>query len=462
MNSQNFNDILKKRASEFILPPYDNALSNVIEARRKKRQRKARWLIALIGLTSCLLLSAIVFFYQDNKSGISSQLTSENKMQKIDDISLRYQAKTENGNESLKDNIGVISNEELNSKSRISNETRQSSVKPFVKIKPQVSIARNDKEKEKMNLLPLQKIANSQVENQIEITSNLNKEKSTSIDGAKNDLNNEVGAVEIKSLTPDTIQPIYSRPTYLNLLANIDSLNNNVTASKNVKNTKYGFQISLFNHYMLLNKAYNGAENELIENDFGINYKEQAKQSYSIGILAGISMNKFSFTMGLAYNQVEFNKLLLIENPSKNVSPPGIKDIFLNASGYKVNVIDQSMSFMEMPFLIGYRIGAKKLTFNVETGLFTQYLSQTNTYLLVMNNNRLETSTNDDAASNRFERWQFGFVSSVNMQYNLTKNLSVFLGPIAKIHLYQYYKKEFTERNPPVYLGVNSGIKFIF
>lgn len=462
MNSQNFNDTLKERAAKFILTPYDNALGNVIEARRKKRQRQTRWLLALIGLSSCILITTIVFFNQPDKLEISNHLINENKVREHSVNSLRYQAKTENGNESLRDKMGEISNGELNSKSRISNETRQSSVNSLVEIQRQVKLAKNAKEKVKMNFNSIQKPTISIVENHNPIASNTNNDKSLAVANSSNVTNNEIEVAKMKSATSDTVPSINSQVAQVTSVLKNDSLTKLVGDSKRVPKTKYGFQGSIFNHYMLLNQAYNGAENDLIKNDFGINYKEQAIQSYSVGVMAGLSINKFSFSIGLAYNQVGFDKLLFIESQLQNTTAPGIKDIFLNSSGYKVNVIDQSLSFVEVPILVGYKMGSKKLTCNIEAGLTTQYLNQTNTYLLVMNNNRLETSTNDDAASNRFEKWQLGFVSSINMQYSLTKNIGIFVGPIAKVHTYQYYKKEFTERNAPLYFGVNSGIKFIF
>ncbi len=462
MNSQNFNETLKERAAKFILTPYDNALSNLIEARRKKRQRNKRILIAMIGLTSCILLSSIVFFYQLDKLEISNQMISENKVQQLNEKPPTYSGNALNGNSILNNEKSESTNDEINSKSRIADENLRRIDKLSIKTKEPILISKNGEDKLKKNFNTFQKPTISIVENHNSIASKSNNDKAPVVAVTNLATINEIDIAKIKSATFDSTTSIISQIAESTFVSKDDSLKNIVSLSKKVSKTEYGFQISLFNHYMLMNQAYNGAENDLIKNDFGINYNEMAKQSYSVGFMAGLTIKKFTFSLGVAYNKVDFDKLLFFESPLQNATAPGLKDLFLNSSGYKVNVIDQSLSFIEVPILIGYKMGSKKLTCNLEAGLTSQYLNQTNTYLLIMNNNMLETSTNDDAASNRFEKWQLGIVSSVSLQYNPTINFGIFVGPIAKMHAYQYYKKEFTERNAPVYLGVNSGIKFIF
>jgi hypothetical protein len=138
------------------------------------------------------------------------------------------------------------------------------------------------------------------------------------------------------------------------------------------------------------------------------------------------------------------------------------KGSLINDFGYNINVIDQSLSFVEMPILLAYTIGSKKINYTLETGCAFQYLTQTNSYLLISDVNGFSYNTRNDASNSRFNQFQIAGQFSFLINYNLTKHLSIYGGPLTKFHLGQYFKQEFTDRNAPIYFGLNSGINFKF
>jgi hypothetical protein len=197
----------------------------------------------------------------------------------------------------------------------------------------------------------------------------------------------------------------------------------------------------------------------LIKNQFELIYNEQANQSYSIGFMVGFSHRNFSLKTGLAYNHVQFNNLFIKKGGANTLVN---NELFLNNYGLNINVIDQSLSFIECPILLGYQIGNKKLNCVFETGLAIQHLAQTNSYFLVSEAAGNDYKAKNDVDNNRFNRLQLAMQASVLANYKLTNRVSVFIGPIAKFHIGQYYKDEFTKRNSPIYFGANSGINFKF
>jgi hypothetical protein len=180
-----------------------------------------------------------------------------------------------------------------------------------------------------------------------------------------------------------------------------------------------------------------------------------------LGFLFGLTQKKMGLKVGFAYNNVQFDKLFIQPN-SMGLGANISKGALVNDFGYNINVIDQSLSFVEMPILLGYTIGSKKINYTLETGCAFQYLTQTNTYLLTSNVNGFNYNTGNDAGNSRFNQFQIAGQFSFLINYNLTKHLSIYGGPITKFHVGQYFKQEFTDRNAPIYFGLNSGINFKF
>jgi hypothetical protein len=91
-----------------------------------------------------------------------------------------------------------------------------------------------------------------------------------------------------------------------------------------------------------------------------------------------------------------------------------------------------------------------------------QYLIQTNTYLLTSDANEFSYTSQNHVGNNRFNHFQLVGQASFLVNYNLSKHISIYSGPIAKLHVNQYYKQEFTNRSAPIYIGINSGINYKF
>ena len=147
-------------------------------------------------------------------------------------------------------------------------------------------------------------------------------------------------------------------------------------------------------------------------------------------------------------------------------SPPsGLNSKFndlTNAAGYKINLIDQSLTFYEIPVSIGYAIKYKKWSLMPELGVVFQKLSDTKTLVFENTNGKVNNSETNDAANVRFQSNQIIYTGAVLVQYNLFKNLAIYAGPHLRLHTGSYFKSEFTETNPALYFGLQSGIRVGF
>jgi hypothetical protein len=449
MQDDKFNNILKDRAKEFVLLPNANAFDTIL-ANRKKAKRKRFFVFAsvfvfLVGLSTTIFLVN----NQNLESFKVNQITKLESKPNLSKVPIISKEVTENSDDEIivkknkiKQNgqiINLLHNDKIVCK--ISNSNKASSNKTnIVILDKEVTI---HKSSESLNDFKLQEVKNASP-----YLDSFSVAKQA-IDSSEN----EDSSFAYKTIVVKEIN---------------DSLQNSVAAmavSNNQNSYKIKepihFSLSVFNHYMLLNRAYNGADNELINSMFGLHYNDQANQSYSLGFLFGLTHKKMSLKFGFAYNNVQFDKLF-IEPNSMGLGANINKGALINDFGYNINVIDQSLSFVEMPVLLGYTIGSKKINYTLETGLAFQYLTQTNTYLLTSDVNGYSYNTRNDAVNNRFNQFQLAGQLSFLINYNLTKHISIYGGPLTKFHVGQYFKQEFTDRNAPIYVGLNSGINFKF
>jgi hypothetical protein len=449
MQDDKFNNILKNRAKEFVLLPNANAFDTILAGRKKVKRKRffvfASVFVFLVGLSSTIFLVNNQNLESDNVNKIT-KLESKPNLSRAPIISNKV---TENSDDEIivKKNIvkqnGQIIKLLYNDKivGKISNSNKASSNKTnIVILNKEVTI---NKSSESLNDFKLQEAKNASP-----YLDSFSVAKQA-IDSSEN----EDSSFAYKTIVVKEIN---------------DSLQNSVAAkavSTNQNSYKIKepihFSLSEFNHYMILNRAYNGADNELINSMFGLHYNDQANQSYSLGFLFGLTRKKMSLKFGFAYNNVQFDKLF-IEPNSMGLGANINKGALINDFGYNINVIDQSLSFVEMPILLGYTFGNKKINYTLETGCAFQYLTQTNTYLLTSDVNGFSYNTRNDAGNNRFNQLQIAGQLSFLINYNLTKHISIYGGPLTKFHVGQYFKQEFTNRNAPIYFGLYSGINFKF
>ncbi|MFZ4797910.1 MAG: hypothetical protein ACOYMA_10470 [Bacteroidia bacterium] len=452
MQNDKFNELLRKRAKEFLVTPNANAFDNILA--RKKQQKQKRKRIFFFSAASCFLLVSVIalanYFYTKNTT-ILQDITEQN----ISEITTKNESQNLNKNDSKREvstKITKLNKDQIQFNKRIENKniykseisTEIYSGKPAYKqvlkekdelVKPILEIPKNEFDLPEIKPLNTKEITINQTE-KIEFLATQKDSTFKLLEENKITANKQVAAID-------------SLPkTKLDLSKNVSK-----------KTSNLGFQLALFNNYMFLTKAYNGGNNEAIQNNFGINYNEQANRAYSLGFMTGVYRNKFTFSAGLAYNQIEFDKIYKIDPLQKSLVS---KENFRNAAGYFINVIDQSLSFIEIPMSVAYKIGNKKWSVSTEIGTAIQFLTKTQTYTLQNDSLNLSPTTTNEVANNRFNKVQYLLFSSVHAQYQISKHVSFFAGPTVRVHFNQYFKNEFTNKPAAQYVGLSSGIKFIF
>lgn len=452
MQNDKFNELLSKRAKDFLVTPNADAFENILA--KRKQQKQNRKSIFFFSVASCFLLVSVIalsnYFYTNDTT-----ILQDKTAQFIPEINTNNKQKNHFKNESQ--------NSFFNKKTLLKKEHKELT-QNIENTQIYISKIKNETSVVKPNFKQEFKEKKEFVEPIFEVTKNEfvlpeNKPVNTKEIPIKQTENNDFLATQNDS----TIKLIEENKIVAkNQVAAIDSLpKTKVDLPEN--STKQisilGFQLALFNNYMFLTKAYNGGDNEAIQNNFGINYNEQANRSYSLGLMAGVYKNKFTFSVGLAFNQIEFDKIYKLQDLQKSLVS---KENFRNAAGYYINVIDQSLSFIEIPMSVAYKIGNKKWSVSTEIGTAIQFLTQTQTYTLQNDSLNLTPNTTNEVASDRFNKVQYLLFSSVHAQYQISKHISFFAGPTVRLHFNQYFKNEFINKPAAQYVGLSSGIKFIF
>lgn len=421
MNNHDFKHILQQKASEFKLEPKANAFENILEGKKQNAKRKfVFWMVSIA--VFLVFVSSLIIGYTnwETHNATTQNLELINKSNYLKKEIFGAQTKTyKNKKQSKKTTILKIEN---SSKTK---NIKQLKSKTAKKIKP-LAIGK---------IMPLKTEVNE-------------------LSGLH--LYNNFKIKCLDSIVFEN-QPLKVTHNHLADTNNKQTLPN--TKQNKVKAEKPLFSLSVFNHYMLLNNSYNGANNSALKSNFNISYNDEARNSYSAGFMFGLNYTKLSFSTGLAINQVIFNEVLFNNQQSLGSSQ---NENLVNDFGMALNVIDKSLTFIEIPLLAGYTHRLKKWSYNLEAGITFQYLVQTNTYEFIKANPKNEVINKTDPNNKRFNKAQFGLLAAANVQYHLTKNWVIFGGPITKWHLNQYYKDEFTKQPLPFYVGINSGVKIIF
>lgn len=447
MLDNKFNNILQSKAKEFVLLPNANTFDAIL-ANRKKAKRK-RFLVFTSVFVFVMSCSATIFLL--NNQNIESN--DENKTNVLE-------------NESQLSNIpNIAENIIKNSTDKITVEQSNKPNKPIKIYKPngldtEISNGINTRHT-KLNVVNSVNLVDLNKNETIFDQENLQEIKKSIVYQNNSLLAKPI--IDRKNIDSNLTDKVFFDKAINGDSVSGDLKSKNLALNRNdfKTNKPINFNLSIFNHYMFLNKAYNGANNELIKGMFGLNYNEQASKVYSLGFAVGFTRKKMSLKVGFAYHNVQFDKLFIQPN-SMGLGVNVNKESLINDFGYNINVIDQSLSFVEMPILLGCTVGSKKINYTLEMGFTFQYLTQTNTYLLTSDVNGFSYNTRNDAGNSRFNHFQLASQASFLVNYNLTKHISIYSGPVTKFHFGQYFKQEFTNRNSPIYVGLNSGINFKF
>jgi hypothetical protein len=451
MQENKFSEILQLKAKEFTLKPKASAFESILAMRKLEKRRR----MALYFSVSTLLLGTCLMAFWIIQSPLNSALPSK----PTSTASTMVSSKNTSENPSKitsKKAIKIQGRSEPNAVSKELNPTK-SEDKGSINSKQIPSIKKpsfgSNRNKENPTSIA------AEIESKIEEPQNTILSKTIAIAEPKEPIANQ----QLNSKPPIDSSDIGFKQTIeipTNTKADsIPSLPEIVSASTTQKvKEPLLFNITLYNQFNLLNQAYNGGENPLIE-ELGIHYQEQAKSCNSLGILFGITRQKFTLKSGFAYTQVQFDKPIVEQSVA---SSPLQREAFINNYGYEINVIDQSLTYLEMPILLSYKLGSNKININLESGLAFQYLHKTNTYSIETNNNKISYTTLNDKGNKRFQAFQPLVQFSALANYNMGKGISLFAGPSARFHLRQYYKDEFTQRKAPIYFGVYSGLIYNF
>lgn len=443
MQNDKFNELLSQRAKDFVLTPNENVFDAILA--RKNKQNNKRKSFLFFAAASCFLLASII--------AITQYVNHKNTKLTVEKTAIYLPEKLKQNKEKISDY----------SDNKIQNQNEIPPIKitdKVAKSKSEISHSNtNDKstfyQKSKIDITKAKPVLANANHNQVLFENKpiISKENSNNLAGeldpitAQNDTSTKENLIE---------QIVVNTPvkTIDSVEKNVLTLTNNTTKQTH----KFGYQFTLFNNYLFLTRAYNGADNETIKNKFGVSYNEQAKQAYSLGMMAGLNKNKFTFSVGFAYNHVEFDEIFKIDYMSNTALK---RESFMNDAGYYLNVIDQSLSFIEIPVSVAYKIGNKKWSISAEVGTAIQYLVQTKTYALQNDSLNLFPTSADDATNERFDKVQYLFFSSMLTQYQINKHVLFFAGPTVRMHINQYFKNEFTDRPAAQYVGLSSGIKII-
>ncbi|MES2654778.1 MAG: hypothetical protein V4620_04265 [Bacteroidota bacterium] len=460
MQKDNFNDILQERAKEFTVKPlYTNFESIVIEQQKKQFKIKTRILVGLLLLLISVVIALKLQFTQTNIPQ-EEELTSSNKETAIPNQSTTQQAHSSSTNTPSASKIIVPKSEKLNTEKIV-----VSTNKPLVVNKP-------NPVNNKSNSTPAAMVNN--IENKEKPNTSSSTPKLANTVAINNNLNpiTETAAIATQEPVSDTSENIINTLDKKDtVVANAnkaqattpsDSLHNIYKNKKQKSN--YSFSIAAFNRYMLVNNAYNGANNSVIKDEYGIDFSEKAKSSMSTGMSFYINKNNFSLGVGLAYTTIQFNKIYNASDIYNNKSADSILTNELatkSPAGYKRNIIDQNLRYIEIPVSLSYKFGNKAFHFSSQVGASFQWLLSTETYLFETNNKQIDFKTIDDAKDQRFQHFQITYFTSVHANYQISK-WSFFAGPIIKLHQNQLYNNDFIKRTPPLFIGIESGIKFNF
>lgn len=424
MNNHDFKHILQQKASEFKLEPKANAFENILEGKKQNAKRKFVFWMVSIAVFLVFVSSLIIgYTHWETPNATTQNLELINKSNYLKKEIFGAQTKThKNKKQSKKTTI-----------LKFENRYKTKDIKQLI-----------SKTTEKTKFLAIGKIM--PIKTEANELSGLHLRNNFKI----NYLDSIVLGKQLLELSHNHLTDTYNKE----ILPNTKP-----TKQNKGKAEKPLFSLSVFNHYMLLNNSYNGANNSALKSNFNISYNDKARKSYSAGFMFGLNYTKLSFSTGLAINQVIFNEVLFNNQQSLGSSQ---NENLVNDFGMALNVIDKSLTFVEIPLLAGYTHRLKKWSYNLEAGITVQYLIQTNTYEFIKAIPKNEVINKTDPNNNRFNKTQLGLLAAANVQYLLTQNWVIFGGPITKWHLNQYYKDEFTKQPLPFYVGINSGVKIIF
>lgn len=468
MQKDNFNDILQERAKEFTVKPlHTNFESIVIEQQKKQFKIKTRILVGMmVLLVSAVILLKLQFTQTDipyeeepGSSNATSAVaplpgtTNQVHLSPKNSISATGALLPKTAQSSTETIINPANNATVINKPILADKANSNNVIPVNtknKTRPKLNTNNNSvsMKPEQNGLATVNtRLADAPKINDIvapaQISDTLQNTNNATINTGNKDTISAIANITSAASSSDSLHNIYKKPK---------------------TKDNYSFSIAAFNRYMLVNNAYNGANNSVIKDEYGVDFNEKAKSSITNGVSFHINKKNFSLGIGLAYTNIQFNKIYSTANIYNNQSADSVLENALankSLAGYKRNVIDQNLKYLEIPISLSYKFGTKPFHFSSQVGASFQWLFSTETYLFESNNSHINFKTIDDANDARFQHIQITYFTSLHANYQVSK-WNFFAGPILKLHQNQLFNDDFIKRNPASFIGIESGIKYNF
>lgn len=440
MQEEEFKNILRKKAEAFEVPLRSNAWNAVLD-KRKNAQKPRRKYIIPIGFASVILVLCIAWYLgsKDIHEMIAANepvmyvpavskpfivKRTEPKIQKIKIKSARAEPKPDARIHSAQNSLPISKNKKLVHTEKIINIRADDNpvIEPTIQ---EVSVYVKDTPQEQINTL--ESIAKKQT---IDIV----------VEAAEPE-NNDTSAV--KFAQPEVVAA-----------SKADSVNysGNLTESK----PELSFGLALYGNYLPDHNILNAANTQEIKDLYPNAFDEHAKLVFLTGILGQINYKKITFSTGIAYSEIHFNKIY---------SAPvidSVKSSVINQESLGQNTIDQQFNFIEIPLLAAFKMGNKKINFSIQSGIALQWMIKTQTYVFTKNQNEITYVSRNEISANRYTKFQYVFVGSLHINYTPFKHLSIFAGPTIRANQMPLYIKDYANRPVPVSGGVETGIKFYF
>ena len=201
-------------------------------------------------------------------------------------------------------------------------------------------------------------------------------------------------------------------------------------------------------------------------------------QSFGIGVRYGLTskikiragLNKISInydTKGVAYSMNSTGAKLAnlsLNSVGTSIAIGSIKNVtvFGKSQGNSladfdvgaIGSLNQKMGYFELPVEISYKIGVKKFSIDLITGLSTFYLQQNSVFLQTTN------ATIEIGTASNLNQFHFSGNIGLGMNYKILKNVEASIEPTFKYQVNTFSRDSGNFR--PYIFGLYSGLKYNF
>ena len=479
MKKENLEHIFKEKFQDFETTPPDHLWENISKEIAPKKSRKKIipiWYIGS-GIAASLLLFYIFIFNSLNNNKIENIVTTE---------SLEYCP-----DEALVDNIITSKANDNNEEITLTN----SSIADHKKLTEKTSLKNNHQEKTvyKTSIATTYKAENPSINNNYtwekkpsSVISKdiINKEsKNNEIAFSETQINTLSQSVKKRS-SNNTISVKTSTKKEINDIKKLSDteLTSLILKSKNLEKEKkeptkkwsIQPQIGTFIYNNISDGSSinsnisNNQQNITTDISYGVRIAYQATSK--INIRTGINNANINITTSnIATNPIQnnfsnesftFNDVFSIGPDSNNIDVIDndntlntLVEVTDDEGPLPTGEITQQIEFVEIPLEVAYKILDKKIGVDLIGGLSTFILTK-NTSVFKTNNNSINFT---ELAA--FNKTSFSVNIGFSTDYSLTKTLKFSIEPVIK---YQFNSFENSADFNPFFLGVSSGVKWIF